>query len=85
MSSRPLKFEDPNLGPTVGRGPNVALQTRDGAGSEFFRTNPTGKIQILRRLTGRSTVFLKKVFCSLFNASYKKFSKGRPRVNCYNL
>ena len=48
--------------------------------SGFSRTDPTGKFQNHRRSTGfwpaRSTGFFTESFCSLFNASNKKFSKG---------
>ena len=39
--------------------------------SGFSRPDPTGKFQNLRRSTGFFTGF-----CSLFNASNEKFSKG---------
>ena len=53
---------------------------RDGTGQDF--SDPTGKFQIQCRLTGfwpaRSTVFFfTEGFCSLLNASDKKFSKRR--------
>ena len=40
--------------------------------SGFSRPDPTGKFQNHRRLTG----FFIEGFCSLFNVSNKKFSKG---------
>ena len=50
----------------------------------IFWPDSTGKLQNLRRLTGRlngfwparSTGFFTEGFCSLFNASNEKFSKG---------
>ena len=44
--------------------------------SGLSRPDPTGKFQNHRRLTGRSTGFFTKGFCSLFNLSNEKFSKG---------
>ena len=52
--------------------------------SGFSRPDPTGKFQNHCRLTGRSTGFwpaqstgfFTENFCSLFNVSYQKFSKG---------
>ena len=38
--------------------------------------DPTGKFQNHRRLTGRSTGFFVEGFCSRFNVSNEKFSKG---------
>ena len=50
---------------------NIAkTQSRDGTGQDFL--DQTGKFQNLRR----STVFFTEGFCSLFNASNKKFSNG---------
>ena len=53
---------------------NVTYPIRDGTGQDFL--DPTGKFQNHRRLTGRSTGFFTENFCSLFNVSYQKFSKG---------
>ena len=52
--------------------------------SGFSRPDPIGKFQNHRRSTGRSTGFwpawstgfFTENFCSLFNVSYQKFSKG---------
>ena len=58
------------------------VQSRDGTSQDFL--DLTGKFQNHRRLTGRSTGFWlarstgfsTEIFCSLFNVSNKKFSKG---------
>ena len=54
---------------------------RDGTGQDFL--DPTVNFKIItgwpavdRFLTGRSTGFLQKVVCSLFNVPNEKFSKG---------
>ena len=56
----------------------IVTHTRDGTGQVFL--DPTGKYQNHRRLTGfwpaRSTSFFTENFCSLFNVSNKKLSKG---------
>ena len=48
--------------------------SRDGTGQDYL--DPTGKFQNHRRLTGRSTGFLQKVFvhCSMY--LIKNFQKG---------
>ena len=56
------------------------VHTRDGTGQDFL--DPTGKFQNHRRLTGRSTGFFTEGFCSLFNVSNEKFSKGGAWVRC---
>ena len=42
----------------------------------IFSTDPTGKFQNHRRLTGRSTGFFTEGFSSLFHVFNEKFSKG---------
>ena len=51
------------------------VQIRDGTGQDFL--DPTGKFQNHRRLTGRSTVFLQKVFVHCLMFLMKFFQTGR--------
>ena len=53
---------------------NQIVATRDGTSQDFL--DPTGKFQNLCRLTGRSSVFLQKVFVHCSMHLMKNFQKG---------
>ena len=50
------------------------MYVRDGTVEDFL--DPTGKFQNYCRLTGPVNCFFAEGFCSLFNVSNEKFSKG---------